>query len=146
MENFVVIEVGAGVIVPTIRQFSEHSAAQGRGHVRINPSADECEVLESRGEYLCGVHIGKANDGPLREQYFPLVQHSVRAFIIFLQRKVDYALRALTGELLGLALCSHYILKIKAGRNDMRRNHPRGWREGPAPKKERFCLYSIKLY
>ena len=77
MENFVVIKVGAGVVVPTIRFSAAYSAAQGRGLARINPSADECEALESGGEYRGG--IGKANNGPIRGKYFSLVKHSIDA-------------------------------------------------------------------
>ena len=62
--------MGAGVVVPTIRFSAAYSAAKGRGLARINPSADECEALESGGEYRGG--IGKANDGPIRGKYFLL--------------------------------------------------------------------------
>eukprot|EP01052_Picozoa_sp_SAG31_P016955 SAG31_NODE_1142_length_9696_cov_3.874232_9_plen_474_part_00 len=49
--NLVVLEIGAGVVVPSIRAQAESLAAVGCGLVRINPSGDECTEMQT-GEKL----------------------------------------------------------------------------------------------
>ena len=41
--NWAVLEIGAGVVVPSIRRAAERLAARGAGLVRINPSEAECD-------------------------------------------------------------------------------------------------------
>ena len=48
--NLVVLEVGAGVVVSSIRSQAEHLAAAGYGLIRINPSADECAEMQTSFE------------------------------------------------------------------------------------------------
>jgi NAD-dependent SIR2 family protein deacetylase len=70
--NWVVLEVGAGTVVPSIRFEAEGLAARadetaGGGLVRINPSADECTKMQTR-----------YNECQTRK-YYPLVQRSTEA-------------------------------------------------------------------
>ena len=69
--NFAVLEIGAGVVVSSIRSEAESEAKVGRGLVRVNPSAAECREMElgwhrrnSTGEYE---YIDLASE----EKYFP---------------------------------------------------------------------------
>ena len=48
-QNWVVLEIGAGVVVPSIRVHGETFGAQGAGLVRINPSSHECAQMETGG-------------------------------------------------------------------------------------------------
>jgi hypothetical protein len=60
-----VLEIGAGVVVPSIRMAAEDLAARGCGLVRVNPSVDECKQMA----------LGR-DIGPL---YFPLAHRSTAA-------------------------------------------------------------------
>jgi NAD-dependent SIR2 family protein deacetylase len=60
--NFVVLEIGAGAVVPSIRFEAESLGKRGKGQIRINPSAEEC--------FDCGVDDFK---------YFGLISTSVPA-------------------------------------------------------------------
>ena len=44
--NWVVLEIGGGVVVPSIRTSAEGLGAVGHGLVRVNPSSAECESME----------------------------------------------------------------------------------------------------
>lgn len=56
-----VLEIGAGKVVSSIRQYRDSLEAEGSGIIRINPSSSECEELELP-------HIASE----LAEKYFPL--------------------------------------------------------------------------
>jgi hypothetical protein len=45
--NWVVLEVGAGVVVPSIRHDAEALGLLGRGLIRVNPSPAECATMQS---------------------------------------------------------------------------------------------------
>jgi NAD-dependent SIR2 family protein deacetylase len=45
--DLVVLEVGAGVVVPSIRHHAEAFGRAGAGLIRVNPSAAECAAFES---------------------------------------------------------------------------------------------------
>lgn len=66
--NWVVLEIGAGTVVPSIRCEGEDCGSSGQGLVRVNPSQAECEELEISGSH---------ND--LSGKYFPLVARSNEA-------------------------------------------------------------------
>lgn len=74
--NQVVLEIGGGVVVPSIRMMAEYSGTLGHGLIRINPSEAECAKTQCQ-------HTAKW----LNEEYFPLVAKS------------DAGLRALCREL-----------------------------------------------
>jgi NAD-dependent SIR2 family protein deacetylase len=63
-ERMVVLEIGAGVVVPSIRMMAESTGAAAAGLIRVNPSADECARCSVRG-------IG--------DKYTPLVMRSTEA-------------------------------------------------------------------
>merc|ERR1711907_659432 len=44
---WVVLEIGAGTVVPSIRRSGELYGIEGRGLIRVNPSQNECETLET---------------------------------------------------------------------------------------------------
>merc|ERR550537_761983 len=64
--NFAVLEVGAGVVVNSIRSEAEITASNGEGLVRVNPSADECRQMQNP----LGQQLADAG------KYFPIVQRS----------------------------------------------------------------------
>jgi NAD-dependent SIR2 family protein deacetylase len=65
--SFVVLEIGAGVVVSSIRHIAERNAMTNEGClIRVNPSAAECEQMEIGGNRLQG-------------KYFPLVERSTAA-------------------------------------------------------------------
>lgn len=64
--NFAVLEVGAGVVVSSIRSEAEITARSGEGLVRVNPSADECRQMQN----FMGQQLAEAG------KYFPIVQRS----------------------------------------------------------------------
>lgn len=45
--NWVVLEVGAGVVVASIRRRAEGAGASGRGLIRVNPEAEQCAKFSS---------------------------------------------------------------------------------------------------
>lgn len=57
-KNWVVLEIGAGTVVPSIRLEAEVSGSAGMAMVRVNPSEGECLEFE----------LGRPPDG----DYFPL--------------------------------------------------------------------------
>jgi NAD-dependent SIR2 family protein deacetylase len=66
--NWIVLEVGAGVVIPSIRYGAEKFGQRGHGLIRVNPSQEECNQMESFN----------AND--LKEQkYWPLPLFSANA-------------------------------------------------------------------
>ena len=65
-KNWAVLEVGAGVVVSSIRSKAEMLAAEGAGLIRVNPSEQECVDME-----LSGVGVEK--------KYHPLVARSNEA-------------------------------------------------------------------
>jgi NAD-dependent SIR2 family protein deacetylase len=65
-KNWAVLEVGAGVVVSSIRCKAERLAADGAGLIRVNPSEQECVDME-----LSGVGV--------EEKYHPLVARSNEA-------------------------------------------------------------------
>jgi NAD-dependent SIR2 family protein deacetylase len=98
--NCVVLEVGAGTVVPSIRCTAEALGAQGQGLVRVNPSHVECEKMESltNGEALkkgrrssssSGENSGgdESGGGSQDTRYWPFAMRS------------EEALRALCNEL-----------------------------------------------
>ena len=62
-KNHVVLEIGAGVVVPSIRHYAENYGSSGNCLIRVNPSETECTKMESRKSKLSG-------------KYFPLVTRS----------------------------------------------------------------------
>jgi len=64
--NWLVLEIGAGTVVPSIRREGEIRGSTGRGLVRINPSQAECDQQECPYEDLSA-------------KYFPLVARSHEA-------------------------------------------------------------------
>ena len=57
MQNLVVIELGAGKAIPTVRRFSERTAkAKKGGFIRINPQ--DAALFKSRNE---GVRCAKSD-------------------------------------------------------------------------------------
>ena len=68
-DNLLVLEIGAGVVVPSIRYSAESAADKGCALVRINPSAAECAETETGAE-------GLAQDGG---KYFPIVARGSEA-------------------------------------------------------------------
>lgn len=81
--NLVVLEVGAGTVVSSIRSLAESAAAQGQGLVRVNPSEAECAEMESfHGESLLrgGKTAGEgAAGGDEAPRYWPLAMRSNEA-------------------------------------------------------------------
>ena len=67
-EPIVVLEIGAGTVVSSIRHIAERRAAASAclGLVRINPSQAECEQMETPADALEG-------------KYFPIVEKSTSA-------------------------------------------------------------------
>ena len=63
--NWIVLEIGAGVVVASIRYKAERLASQGKGLVRINPSQNECDEMET-------VQLEE-------DKYFPIVATSSQA-------------------------------------------------------------------
>jgi NAD-dependent SIR2 family protein deacetylase len=57
--NYIVLEIGGGVVVPSIRSHAEEDARKGLGLVRINPSQKECSTFQSQ-------------QGVPHEMYWPL--------------------------------------------------------------------------
>ena len=47
-ERWIVLEIGAGVVVASIRYQAENLASQGKGLIRINPSQSECEEMQTK--------------------------------------------------------------------------------------------------
>jgi len=69
--NLVVLEIGAGVVVPSIRYSAETVGARAAGGlVRINPSHEECAQLQSQSASLVA-----------GDNYAPLVARSEEALI-----------------------------------------------------------------
>ena len=64
-QNWAVLEIGAGVVVSSIRREAELLAAQGAGLVRINPSQEECDSMQLPQLQLAGTG-----------RYHPLVARS----------------------------------------------------------------------
>jgi len=65
--NWVVLEVGAGTVVPSIRCAAEELGEQGSGGlIRVNPSRQECEAMQKRTTQVEG-------------KYWPLVARSTEA-------------------------------------------------------------------
>lgn len=51
--NWIVLEIGAGVVIPSIRYQGENYGASGKGLVRVNPSEAECDEMNSnKGEAI----------------------------------------------------------------------------------------------
>ena len=67
-DNLLVLEIGAGVVVPSIRYSAESAAETGSALVRINPSAAECAETETGAQ---GLEIGL--------KYFPIVARGSEA-------------------------------------------------------------------
>ena len=67
-QNYVVLEIGAGVVVPSIRMEGESLGRKGEGLIRVNPSLNECAAMSSGRWALEDLTIGEA--------YFPLVARS----------------------------------------------------------------------
>jgi len=67
-KNAVVLEIGAGVVVPSIRSTAEHKGSQGVGLIRVNPSREACEQMQ-------------VSFGPeaLGGKYFPLAMRGAEA-------------------------------------------------------------------
>mmetsp|Transcript_75921 Transcript_75921/g.216538 ORF Transcript_75921/g.216538 Transcript_75921/m.216538 type:complete len:229 (-) Transcript_75921:267-953(-) len=63
-----VLEIGAGVVVSSIRTEAEALGTKGRGLVRINPSEAECDKMEIL-----------ASKQALRGRYFPVAKRSAEA-------------------------------------------------------------------
>ena len=76
--SWVVLEIGAGTVVPSIRYNGERYGFAGRGLIRVNPSRDECAELQSGTNF---------SDTDNDSAYFPLVARS------------DVGLRALVQQL-----------------------------------------------
>jgi NAD-dependent SIR2 family protein deacetylase len=65
--RWVVLEVGAGVVVPSIRCYAEALGGRGDGGlIRVNPSRSECEQMQQPSSSVAG-------------KYFPLVARSTDA-------------------------------------------------------------------
>jgi NAD-dependent SIR2 family protein deacetylase len=64
-QNWAVLEIGAGVVVSSIRSKAELLASQGVGLVRINPSQEECDSMQLPHLQLAGTR-----------RYHPLVARS----------------------------------------------------------------------
>jgi NAD-dependent SIR2 family protein deacetylase len=67
-KNMVVLEVGAGVVVPSIRYYAEQHAEASSALIRVNPSKEECAKMERS-------RVG----APAPKNYFPLVARSSQA-------------------------------------------------------------------
>lgn len=64
--SYVVLEIGAGVVVSSIRCIAERNATSNDCLIRVNPSQEECEQMEISGNGL-------------RDKYFPLIEISTTA-------------------------------------------------------------------
>ena len=60
-----ILEIGAGKVIPSIRIYAEQYANKGSALIRINPSKDECEEMETNIE--------------LHDKYIPLAHKSEHA-------------------------------------------------------------------
>ena len=78
--NLVVLEIGAGTVVPSIRTTAEGLGATAAALVRVNPSASECADLQTSTLWLAlsGAAQG-AGAGDADTRYFPLVGTSSSA-------------------------------------------------------------------
>lgn len=65
-DNYIVLEIGGGVVVPSIRSHAEKDGRKGLGLVRINPSKTECSTFQSP-------------EGVPQEMYWPLPLKGVDA-------------------------------------------------------------------
>lgn len=63
--NWVVLEIGAGSVVPSMRMSAEEQGRRGRGLIRVNPSLGECARMELGVKSHEELKVGK--------NYFPLV-------------------------------------------------------------------------
>jgi hypothetical protein len=91
----VVLEIGAGVVVPSIRMEGESLGSKGKGLIRVNPSIEECAGM-SNGRLM--------EDLPIGEAYLPLVARS------------DVALKGLCQRLgltPALASCEGYTVQLQ---------------------------------
>jgi NAD-dependent SIR2 family protein deacetylase len=82
--NWLVIEVGAGVVVPSIRFEAEDLAARadganGGGLIRVNPSAAECETMQTRFNPCPDQTTCQCTSCKLLRQYYPIVARSTAA-------------------------------------------------------------------
>jgi NAD-dependent SIR2 family protein deacetylase len=73
--NWAVLEIGGGVVVPSIRTNAELYGAVGAGLIRINPSKPECTTMETGG-----------GAGPVGLQYHPLCARSDGALTAILRQ------------------------------------------------------------
>ena len=64
-KTYAVLEIGAGKVIPSIRIYAEQYANKGSALIRINPSKDECEEMETNIE--------------LHDKYIPLAHKSEHA-------------------------------------------------------------------
>jgi len=61
--NFVILEIGAGTVVPSIRWEAETKGEQGHGLIRINPSPEECADSSLAGTPKYVPLVATSSDG-----------------------------------------------------------------------------------
>ena len=82
--NWAVLEIGAGVVVPSIRRMAHEEGNESDCFIRVNPSADECRDV---GSFFLGSPSTRIEGRLCSSNYFPL------------QARSEAALAALSDEL-----------------------------------------------
>lgn len=81
-DNFAVLEIGAGTVVPSIRLKAEALGSKARCLIRINQSAHECATLETDDARPDTASSGAGtSSSSLTGKYFPLVARAEDALL-----------------------------------------------------------------